>query len=233
MELLRLQTERPYLLVIDTGSSESVKAGLEAMRAEDLEVHYVAAHGYLHSSEAVGVAQDLAFALCRSEYLYCTHSDCFLRRRDYLEHLLSLTGPETPVVGYEMSPRDWLTEAWRGMVSHTATLLHMPTMHRLGVTWSFERAHVQFGIPRSTPAWPDTETCMNLVLRATGVQPRLIGWEENYKRHVDENLDHVRSYPGSVVYSPEYHRRARAWMEEALREAWQRVTRWRATPLQS
>src|SRR5439155_11220887 len=78
VELLRLQTERPYILVIDTGSSESVKAGLEAMRAEDLEVHTVSAHGYLHSSEAVGVAQDLAFALCRSEYLFCTHSDCFL-----------------------------------------------------------------------------------------------------------------------------------------------------------
>jgi GT2 family glycosyltransferase len=233
VELLRLQTERPYLLVIDTGSSDSVKAALEAMRAEDLEVHMVAAHGYLHSSEAVGVAQDLAFALCRSEYLFCTHADCFLRRRNYVEWLLGLCSPETPVVGYEMSSRDWLTDQWEGMVSHTATLLHMPTMHRLGVSWSFERAHVQFGIPRSSPAWPDTETCMNLVLRQAGVQPLLIGQEENYRRHVDENLDHVRSFPGAQVYAVEYYARAQAWMEEALRDAWQRVSLWRAAALRN
>src|SRR5438445_1245348 len=73
------------------------------------------------------------------------------------------------------------------MISHTATLLHMPTMHRLRVTWSFERADVQFGIPRCTPAWPDTETCLNLVLRATGARPLLVGKEENYKRYRRES----------------------------------------------
>jgi hypothetical protein len=228
VELLRLQTQRPYLMVIDTGSSESAKAALEAMRAEDLEVHCISAHGYRHVSGAVDAAQDLAFALCRSEYLYCTHADCFLRRRDYLEWLLSLCGPDRPAVGYQMSPRDWLTDLWQGMVSHTATLLHMPTMRRLGVTWSIERSCEQFGMPRAHSSWPDTETCMNLCLRAAGVQPFLIGNEENFKRHLDENVDHIRSFPGSRVYGPEYHAKAQVWMEGALREAWQRVSLWKA-----
>lgn len=228
VELLRLQTEPPYILIIDTGSPDRVRAALEALRAEDLEIHYLRAHGYVHPSEPVAVAQDLAFALCRSEFLFCTHADCFLRRRDYLRWLLTLCSPEQPAVGYQMSPRDWLTDQWEGMVSHTATMLHMPSMHRLGVTWSMERARCAFGLNTGVDAgWPDTETCMNLVLRAAGVQPLLIGPETNYQRHVDENLDHVRSYPGSQVYSADYHRQAKEWMESALEEAWNRVARWR------
>ena len=116
-----------------------------------------------------------------------------------------------------MSPRDWLTDQWQGMVSHTATLLHMPTMHRIGASWSLERAHAEFGLSRSPfSAWPDTETCLNLVLRKAGIAPLLIGEEENYKRQVDENVDHVRSFPGSLVYAPAYHKRAQEWMAAAL-----------------
>jgi hypothetical protein len=273
IELLRLQTERPYLMVIDTGSTPPVREELEAMRAEDLEIHYLAAHGYLRSSEAVAVAQDLAMALCRTEFLFCTHADCFLRRRDYLEWLMGRCGaPQSPkskvqspkpsetvsqngagvrkkgagnqqseisthqsaispAVGYQMSPRDWLTDQWEGMVSHTATLLHMPTMHRIGASWSLERASEEFGLPRSAfSSWPDTETCLNLVMRKAGIAPLLIGREENYKRQVDENVDHVRSFPGSLVYSPEYHQRARGWMDTALEEAKERAAAWSEAP---
>jgi hypothetical protein len=226
VDLLRLQSERPYVLVIDTGSSRAVCEELEALRAEDLEVHFIRSHGYRNSSGPVAVAQDLAFALCQSEYLFCTHADCFLRRQDYLEWLLRQCDSTTPAVGYEMSPRDWITDQWRGMVSHTATLLHMPTMRRLGVTWSFLRAHQQFGIPHTHQAWPDTETTMNLVLRAAGVRPRLIGRETNYERHLDENLDHPRSFPGSYLYAPEYHKKAAMWMAAALAAARKRIREW-------
>lgn len=226
VELLRLQTERPYLLIIDTGSPDSVRAALEALRADDLEVHFLRGHAYPHSSEPVAVAQDLAFALCRSEYLFCTHADCFLRRRDYLEWLGSQCDAACPAVGYQMSPRDWLTDQWQGMVSHTATLLHMPTMRRLGVTWSMERARAMIPPREVGEGWPDTETGMNLVLREAGVRPRLIGNETNFERHVDENVDHVRSFPGSQLYAPEYYRQAAEWMEAALQEAWERVVSW-------
>jgi hypothetical protein len=227
VELLRLQTERPYLMVIDTGSPDSVRAALEAMRADDLEVHFLRGHAYPHSSEPVAVAQDLAFALCRSEYLFCTHADCFLRRRDYLEWLLARCDSRRPAVGYQMSPRDWLTDQWEGMVSHTATLLHMPTMRRLGVTWSMERARAMIPARELGAGWPDTETGMNLILRAAGITPHLIGHETNFERHVDINVDHVRSFPGSQLYAPEYHRQAAEWMDAALGEAWERVVAWR------
>jgi hypothetical protein len=233
LDLLRLQTERPYLLVIDTGSPPALLPKVEALRAEDCEAHYVRAHGYLHSSEPVSVAQDLAFALCRSEYLYCTHADVFLNRRDYLARLLSLCSADCPAVGYEMSPRSWATQDWRGMVSHTATMLHMPTMRRLGVTWNMRVAYELAGwVGRAANGWPDTETGMNLILRRAGVRPLLLGPEHNYALYRDENLTHVRSYPGTRVYSPQdpYHARAARWMETALAEARARAREWRKTP---
>ena len=228
IELLRLQTERPYIVIVDTGSSPAVCQEIEGLRADDVEIHYVRAHDYRHSSAPVGVAQDLAFALCRTEYLYCTHADCFLRRRDYVEQLMRVCDEAHPAIGYQMSPRDWLTDQWEGMVSHTATLLHMPTMHRHGVTWSFERAHWQFGIPRgATMGWPDTETCFNLCLRAAGLKPVLIGAETNYERHKDSNVDHPRSFAGSLLYAANYHETAATWMREALAEAGERIGQWK------
>lgn len=227
IELLRLQTERPYIMVIDTGSSRETMDQIECLRAEDVEIHYIRGHAYLHPSEAVAVAQDLAFALCRSKYLFCTHADCFLRRRTYIEGLMMFCNQVYPAVGYEMSPRDWLTDQWQGMISHTATLLHMPTMHQLGVTWSFDRGHYEFGMSRSTQSWPDTETCMNLVLRQAGVKPLLIGAETNFERFTDKYVDHCRSYPGSLLYANEYHQKMQTSVNAALREAWLRIALWR------
>jgi hypothetical protein len=56
------------------------------------------------------------------------------------------------------------------------------------VTWTFLRAHEQFGIPHTHQVWPDTETTMNLVLREAGVRPRRIGRETNSERHLDESV---------------------------------------------
>lgn len=225
--LLRLQTERPYLLVIDTGSPPEVQAELEQLRAEDLEIHYIAGHAYTNSSEPVAAAQDLAFALCRTTHLFCTHADVFLRRRDFLAWELSLCTEHSPVVGYEMSPRDNVTAEWRGIPSHTATLFYMPVMHRLGVTWSLQRYYASNGQPpQPTSGWPDTESTMGLCLRQAGIRPLLIGPESNYRRHVDKNLDHVRSYPGSKIYDAAYHQRAQQWMREAMAEARERLAAW-------
>src|SRR6185437_552461 len=114
IETLRAQTERPYIMVIDTGSPPDVCAQLERLRSDDLEIHYLRGHGYIHSSCPVSVAMDLSFALCRSEYLYATHSDVFLKRPDYIAWLLAQCGPDLPVIGYEMSDRSWATDQWRG-----------------------------------------------------------------------------------------------------------------------
>lgn len=229
VELLRLQSERPYIVVIDTGSAPEVCERLEALRAEDLEVHYVRGHGYINSSAPVTVAQDLALALCRTEYIFYTHADVFLRRRDFLAWMRAQCGPACPVIGYEMSPRDWATDQWHGMVSHTATLAHVPTLRRLGAVWNMEYGYELAGWEgKDANGWPDTETAFNLILRRQGVAPRLIGAEANFRRHLDDNIDHVRSYPGSKLYDPKgaYMSQARAEAEDALAQAGARIAAW-------
>lgn len=230
IDVLRCQTERPYILVVDTGSSQKTRAELEALRAEDVEIHFVAAHGYRHASEPVTVALDVAQALCRSEYLFHTHADCFLRRFDFIESISARCGTENPVLGYRMSPRDWATDEWKWMVGHTATLLHVPTIERIGATWSMGRMNSVYGYPFKSGCggWPDTETGFNCILRDAGIKPTFIGDDRNGERQVDENIDHVRSYAGSKIYSEKYHQKASGWMEAAIAEAKARITLARA-----
>jgi hypothetical protein len=217
IEVLRCQSLRPYLMILDTGSPP-------------VEIHYLAAHGYRHSSEPVTAALDTAQTLCRSTLLFHTHADCFLRRRDFLEDLAARCNATTPVIGYRMSPRDWATDEWQWMVGHTATMLHMPTIHRIGATWSMQRMHHAFGYDwRNLGGWPDTETGFNHALRDAGITPVFIGDDRNGERQVDDNIDHVRSYAGSKTYSSHYHAKATDWMTAALREANERITAWRAT----
>lgn len=231
VELLRLQTVRPYLLVIDTGSPPEVCSELERLRADDLEVHYIRAHAYAHSSGAVVAAQDLAFALCRTSYLFCTHADVFLRRRDYLEWLLERCGERCPVVGYEMSERSWVTDEWRGTVSHTATMLYMPVLRRIGASWSLERYAEATGAPATrTDGWPDTESMFGLCLRQAGIVPLLLGPEPNFQRHTDDNIDHARSFTGSKVFRSGYHEQARRHLDAAMTAARQRLLQWQALP---
>lgn len=229
--LLRLQTVPPHIIVVDTGSTQETCDQLERHRADDVEIHYIRSHGYLHSSAPVAAACDLAQALCTTEYLFLTHVDCFLRNRSYIEERLAQCDQHHPVVGYQMSPRGE-TDQWRGMVSHTATVLHMPTWHRLGITWSFQRTLADFDMTTSGVGWPDTETGVNLQLRALGIVPVLIGDETNYERHVDPNIDHCRSYPVSQLYLPDYHRNAQQWVDAALVEAHARIDKWSTCPTQ-
>lgn len=231
VDLLRLQTEDPHVIVIDTGSSEATCRELEAMRTPEVEIHYIRSHAYRHPSGPVSAACDLAMSLTTSPYLFMTHVDCFLRRRDFLERLADDCSPTNPVIGYRMSDRSFLgTRDWKWMVSHTATMLHMPTIRSAGAVWAIEAAHDAYGQPRSPKpgGWPDTETAFNLALRRAEITPSFIGDETNYERHLDAEVDHCRSYPGSKLYSDPYHRKAAAWIEVALGEARARADAWRA-----
>ena len=228
LELLALQTVRPYVLLIDTGSSPAVVRTLEAMRRPDVEIHYLRAHGYAHSSAPVTTAMDAAFALCRTPYLFCTHSDVFPRRRDLLEWLLGLCNAEQPVVGYEMSPRPD-TNAWRNVVSHTCTMLHMPEMRRIGATWSFERYWASGEARPQQHGFPDTEQPFDRCIRKAGIFPYHIGHDANNVRTVDENIDHVRSLSGQNLYNAggDLHRRSRTNLVQAMKEARARIQAWR------
>ena len=99
VRVLRHQRERPYIMVVDTGSPPYVTREMEKLRAEDCEIHYINAHAYRTSSEPVTVALDLAQSLCRTELLFHTHADCFLRRGDFLEELGARCNAQTPVIG--------------------------------------------------------------------------------------------------------------------------------------
>lgn len=248
IELFRWQTERPYILIMDTGSYPACVDILEQLRGPDVEIHYLKGGGYCNSSEPVSIAMDCALALCRTPYLFATHADCFVRRRDLLQWYLGQCNPECPLVGYEMSPRQG-TSQWRGTPSHTATMMHVPTLRAHGVRFNLLDAYRMLGLlnddtppnlwPR-TRGWPDTETSVGLTLKAKGINYKLLGVhdqpedrtypycrpESNYERHIDDNIDHVRSYPSAKMFSNGYKRKAEPWMAQAIAEAQQRCERW-------
>jgi len=225
LELYRLQTVRPYFLVIDTGSHARTVKRVKRLVAHDVEVHCLQPHGgFRHTSASVTAALDVAHALCRTEYLVHTHSDVFPRRRDLLEWLLGLCHADQPVVGYEMSPRP-STNAWRNVVSHTCTMLHMPTLRKVGASWSFERYWESGEAVPQIDGYPDTEQPFDRCIRRAGIYPYLIGHDVNYKRLVDDNIDHCRSHTGLTLSgdggSPgiqralaDAHCRARTWRED-------------------
>ncbi|MHB8735438.1 MAG: glycosyltransferase family 2 protein [Terriglobales bacterium] len=235
IETLRWQTVAPYIIVVDTGSPPAVCAELELLRSDDVEIHYVRSHGYRHPSEPVAVALDLAHAVCHTEHLYHTHSDVFIRRVDWLEWLLARCSADCPVVGYEMSERSG-HEEWRGTVSHTATMLHMPTMRRIGATWNMQSWYETRGVPvGALGTWPDTESMLRLSLDRAGITPLFVGpdtcpgaaHERNYTRDIDLNVDHVRSFPSHQLYHGPVGMTAAAEMPAAMAEAMARVAEWR------
>lgn len=225
LRTLRAQSERPYLMVVDTGSSRETCERLEAMRAPDCEIHYIRGHAWRHGSSVIAAACDLAMVTCRSEYLYLTQTDVFLRRRDFLADMRNLCA-EHPVVGYEMSPRGWASERWKGMVGHTATMVHMPTMRKIGATWDMQRGAEwhELEYRREQNGWPDTETTFNEILRVNGVIPHFVGHDENGTNYCDENLRHCRSYSVMQLYGNGDAQRN--WVADAIVEAEENLRRW-------
>lgn len=233
--LLQCQTVRPYVVVVDTGSTwDTVMTRLEPLRSENVELHYVRAHGYLHSSAPVTAALDLAHSLAdRHQYLFHTHADVFPRRRDMLEWFLAQCGPDCPVVGYQMSDRSWATDEWQHCPSHTATCLFLPTVRRVRGLWSLSRYYEETGHPAGKyVGWPDTESGFGRILKEAGVPVKLLGPEPNFQLDRQEHFDHARSYTGAVRLGGEgpLRQRVEAYMARALAEAKQRLAVWRKYP---
>jgi hypothetical protein len=230
IELLRLQTTPPYIVVVDTGSPWPVCEQLEALRAEDLEIHYVRAHGYIHSSAPVTTAMDVAWACVRTPYAIATHSDVYPRRRDLVEWILSQCDAACPVVGWEMSPRSSSTR-WRGTPSHTFTAYCMLIMRRHGITWSMERWYEFWGVPaQETYGWPDTESMLRAGLDRWGIKPKILGPEPNFERHTTEWWDHARSLSGvSAGYvGADLAAKIQTYAAQAQADARARLEQWRA-----
>jgi hypothetical protein len=245
---LRAQTERPYILVVDMGSGEAARATLaELERGDDLEVSTIRSRSWVATSQPVTAGMDLAFTLCQTPYLYATHVDVFLKRPDYLSHLLSLCDERTPAVGWQMSPRpNWPTDEWKSTLSHTASIYHMKMMRTLGVTWNLLSAMERLGLPLENPSrsFPDTETNPSLTLNAAGITPRWVGKPDDGGRHIlflgtepnepyeTEWFEHVRSSGIYSLYWPasEDAARRRVHAARALAAIPDRLRRWAAPP---
>lgn len=229
IDLLRLQTIKPHIVVIDTGSSELCYQKISQMRAEDVEIHSLRFNGVKHPSDYPAIAMDLMMSLCRTKYLFCTHNDVFLQRRDVIEELIDVCDDKTPAVGYQMSPRDH--KDWEDMVSHTCTMLHMPTMDKIGAGWSLRRLcnnrQVEHKPNILGANWPDTEILLNYILWENGYKAKLIGKEENQKRTVDDRIDHCRTLTAGRLYSPKYAVKVNAWVVDAINKAKERIEVWR------
>lgn len=230
LPLWRLQTVRPFVCVVDTGSTAENLNRLLALEADDVEVHCVRSRGLRHASSLVSVALDVAAAANLQEYQFHTHTDVFPRRRDLLESLIAQCDAETPVVGYEISPRSHvrgaLAHLWRGMVGHTCTMLHAPTIRSHGIVWHIERGFEDLGLAREPSGNTDTEVPFNLQLSKHGLRVKLIGHDENSVRQVTDDIDHFRSFGSSLLYAPNYHAKCREWATAAIADARARIEEW-------
>lgn len=231
VELLRLQTLKPYIILIDTGSLPLAFSRIEQMRAEDLEVHAIRCHASAHPCGIIASALDLGFSLAWSRFVFTTHQDCFLRNRQFLDFLLSYM-PRYSVVGYQISPRKFV--GWERWFGHTATLFDTTDWDMIGATWSLRRAarELRIGPCQDTPDLQgnvDTETTMNLCYLRSGLHTRQIGQEQNFIRTRDEWIDHPRSLTCTSLYSPDIYEQQKKTTALALAEANERIAHWRHT----
>lgn len=230
IETLRLQTERPYIVLVDTGSVAR-RNEIEALRAEDVEVHWIMSHGWRHPSEPITAALDFVLSCCHTPYLFTTHSDCFLKRRELLAEMVGLCRKHH-AVGYQLSPRPH--PDWEWMLGHTCTMFDVATLDRINASWSLRRLCNNRGVELKPevcgPNWPDTELLINYQLRDAGVKSYILGSERNRERTNDENIDHCRSLPSAGLYDSNYARQAGQWMVDAVIQAKARIAAWRAAP---
>jgi hypothetical protein len=234
IEILKLQTIKPFIIIVDTGSTEDNLKKIMDLRDEDVEVHSIRTNGVLHPSDFPVFAMELAQSLCRTEYLFATHADVFLKKKDFLNFLLNLCGPQEqnkyPVVGYEITPRKH--NDWEGMISHTASMYHIKTLDEIGFGWNMRRLASMYNMKNHKPnpmmpSWPDTEILGNVILRQNKIPVKIIGKEVNFQRNVDENIDHCRSITSGLLYSKEYYKKAKEWYNIAQKEALDRINLWK------
>lgn len=232
VELHKLQTVEPNIVVIDTGSREGDRYELERLRCYNVEIHYIRSHAWMNYADTVGAANDIGVALCKTPYIFFTHNDCLPVRRDLLQYYLTLC-QEDSVVGYRMADRSHATDEWINMVGHMALMVDMRKVFWThNVHWSmtkyleFTKTHRYQEILKG---WPDTETSFNKALQLNGIKPKFIGQETAFDRQTDENIDHVRNLSGShVFHSFEEHAKRGAVALVAMSAADNRIKEWSA-----
>ncbi|HEV3003069.1 MAG TPA: glycosyltransferase family A protein, partial [Pirellulales bacterium] len=200
---LKRQTEVPYIMVVDSGSTDAKLPELLALRDDGVEIHQVNCHGTDHPVSAVAYAMDLGLAACRSEFLWCLHSDCFVTNRKMLAELLAKAGAPAAgrhaAIGYRTMPKPDECGECRNMVSHTCTLLHVPTLDDFDVTWSMRRLR-RHAENAGRQVHIDTEMALNYRLLDRGVVPLILGDETFDEIETDANRVHLRAATARRIY---------------------------------
>ena len=229
LQLWNLQTVTPFITIVDTGSQDDALEVLNEIECENIEVVMIRSRGFRHKAQVVAMAQDVALSVCQSDRQLCTHSDVFPLCDDIIERMIDDCDYMEPVVGYEISPRDHLPalkDLWPGMVGHTLTMLHVPTIREYGIMWDITACWDQYGLPADQV---DTEIAFNLRLREQGIQPLILGADSNEPRYSTADYDHCRSHVSKALYSPDKFAEASALIGVAILEAHQRAAAWSAS----
>lgn len=225
------QTHPTLIDVVDTGSRPRDLARLAHIceaAGPRVRLHVIAPRTWRHSSEPVAVACELSQLYAETPRVLWSHVDVFPRRPDLVAHWVSQCDARTPVVGYEISPRDhvsgWISTNWPGMLGHSLTMGYLPALR--ACSWSYMVAAEEFGLgARDLLTW-DTEVTFNLCLQRAGINRAIIGHDRNYEHLVDEWHGHARSYPGAVISGAEHAEKARPWVDEEIKLARINAERW-------
>lgn len=198
------QTESHRTILIETSGDPQAYFNLTINQSERKNTRILAIEPEenCHPCRVITEAIDIGIAICDTEWAFLTHDDVWLNDTNLLKRLIEIAeNAGVPIVGYEMSPRGHCTEEWRGMVSHTATLLHTPTMQGLGMRWSLVEAHQTTPWSKEKPGWPDTETNFGRQVKRLQIPQFFIGHETNDRHFEDDNITHRRSLTSHRVHS--------------------------------
>lgn len=227
VESMLLQTDRPLIAIVDTGSVETT-ARLQAMRSHNqIEVLSIPHQGWIHPSEPVACGIEAAWACVHTPFAFLGHNDCLLKRRELLAEMVALT-QRHKAVGYRITPRPY--KEWHTELGHTCTMLDVEAMDQIGMSWNM-RAFATVTGQSLDPAVcgankVDTERFMNFKLRQAGIVPHFIGHEENHRRTNDESIDHCRSRTSGILYSPHHAAQSAVWEADAIIQAKLRHAQW-------
>ncbi len=219
LDCLKRQTISTKLLIVDTGSPAEEIETWQKNHEHHTDVSWITFKGEttINLSQPIAEALDIAIALCRTPFAFLTHDDTWLTNRTLIAHELDISAKTgARVVGYEMSEREWITPDWRGMVSHTATLLHVPTAHQANLRWSLIDAITRRPDLAGPGGWPDTETHFGWSCRAQGIHIELIGHENNQPHYADHWLTHRRSYTSHRMYAPQEANADTEWIDQMI-----------------
>jgi glycosyltransferase involved in cell wall biosynthesis len=234
LEGIRRQTVPSVIYIVDTGSVKTT-AQIAALRDKQTEVIQLRMQGWWHTSMPVAAALDAAWQCINTPYCFFTHDDCFLMKQTCFSELIALCKKHY-VVGHQITER--ADPLWHLSFGHTLLMTEVRQMDLMGVSWNMRRFETLTGVstdPRKCHGgYPDTESLMNHIFRLNNFipsftpeegKPLFIGTEQNWKRNVDEWMDHCRSMT-CAIYDDNYAAENAKWVKSAMEAAVERYKSW-------